>query len=109
MIRPAPQKPGKPGCIIGDNGTEFTSRAILKWADKKDLSWRHIDPGKPQKKVIIESFNGSLRDQFLNEKIFDSRDDARRTLALWLDDYNTVRLRSSLAGQPDTAAGAPNA
>ncbi|HBM58643.1 MAG TPA: hypothetical protein DD444_05595 [Citreicella sp.] len=109
MIRPAPQKPGKPGCIIGDNGTEFTSRAILKWADKKDLSRRYIGPDKPQKKVFFESFNGCLRDQFLNEEIFDSRNDARRTLALWLDDYNTVRLHSSLAGHPDTAAGAPNA
>jgi len=41
-------------------GTEFTSRAILKWADQNDVPWHYIDPGKPQQNAFIESFNGSL-------------------------------------------------
>ncbi len=90
---------GKPGCIVSDNGTEFTSRAILKWADEKEVPWHYIDPGKPQQNAFIESFNGSLRDELLNEEIFDSLDDARRKLALWRYDYNTVRPHSSLANQ----------
>ncbi len=76
--------------------SEFTSRAILKWADENTVPWHYIDPGKPQQNAFIESFNGSLRDELLNEEIFDSLDDARRKLALWRYDHNTVRLHSSL-------------
>ena len=90
---------GKPGCIVSDNGTEFTSRAILKWADENSVPWHYIDPGKPQQNAFVESFNGSLRDELLNEEIFDSLDDARRKLALWRYDYNTVRPHSSPANQ----------
>ena len=77
-------------------GTEFTSRAILKWADENIVPWHYIDPGKPQQNAFIESFNGSLRDELLNEEIFDSIEEARRKLALWRYDYNTVRPHSSL-------------
>ena len=52
---------GKPKSIVSDNGTEFTSRAILKWADQNGVAWHYIDPGKPQQNAFIESFNGSLR------------------------------------------------
>ncbi|WP_370275243.1 integrase core domain-containing protein, partial [Salipiger bermudensis] len=79
--------------------TEFTSRAILKWADENEVPWHYIDPGKPQQNAFVESFNGSLRDELLNEEIFDSLDDARRKLALWRYDYNTIRPHSSLANQ----------
>ena len=90
---------GKPGCIVSDNGTEFTSRAILKWAGDNDVDWHYIDPGKPQQNGFIESFNGSLRDELLNEEIFDTLDDARRKLAIWRYDYNNVRPHSSLGNQ----------
>ena len=87
---------GKPACIVSDNGTEFTSRAILTWAEQNDVAWHYIDPGKPQQNAFIESFNGSLRDELLNEEIFDTLDDARRKIALWRYDYNAVRPHSSL-------------
>lgn len=87
---------GKPKSIVSDNGTEFTSRAILRWADKNGIDWHYIDPGKPQQNAFIESFNGSLRDELLNEELFDSLDDARRKLAVWRYDYNNVRPHSSL-------------
>ncbi len=90
---------GKPGCIVSDNGTEFTSRAILKWADENEVPWHYIDPGKPQQNAFIESFNGSLRDELLNEELFDTLDDARRKRALWRYDYNTVRPHSSLGNK----------
>ena len=80
-------------------GTEFTSRAILRWADQNAIPWHYIDPGKPQQNAFIESFNGSLRDELLNEEIFDTLDDARRKLALWRYDYNTVRPHSSLGNK----------
>ncbi|WP_138924922.1 IS3 family transposase [Sulfitobacter sp. BSw21498] len=95
---------GKPACIVSDNGTEFTSRAILKWAGDNDVDWHYIDPGKPQQNGFIESFNGSLRDELLNEEIFDTLDDARRKLALWRYDYNNVRPHSSLGNQTPAEA-----
>jgi len=54
--------------------------------------------------AFIKSFNGSLRDELLNEEIFDSLNDARRKLALWRYDYNTVRPHSSLGGQTQKQA-----
>ena len=95
---------GKPACIVSDNGTDFTSRAILKWAGENDVDWQYIDPGKPQQNGFIESFNGSLRDELLNEELFDTLDDARRKLALWRYDYNNVRPHSSLGNQTPAEA-----
>ncbi|WP_156894319.1 IS3 family transposase [Rhodobacter xanthinilyticus] len=95
---------GKPACIVSDNGTEFTSKAILKWANENGVEWHYIDPGKPQQNGFIESFNGSLRDECLNEEIFDSLADARRKLALWRYDYNNVRPHSSLANKTPAEA-----
>jgi putative transposase len=95
---------GKPACIVSDNGTEFTSHAILKWAGDNDVDWHYIDPGKPQQNGFIESFNGSLRDELLNEEIFDTLGDARRKLALWRYDYNNVRPHSSLSNQTPAEA-----
>ena len=51
---------GKPSCIVSDNATEFTSRAILKWAGDNKVDWHYIDPGKPQQNAFIKSFSGSL-------------------------------------------------
>lgn len=87
-------------------GTEFTSRAILRWADQNAIPWHYIDPGKPQQNAFIESFNGSLRDELLNEEIFDTLDDARRKLALWRYDYNNTLvtfLRNALPGSGQAA------
>lgn len=95
---------GKPAGIVSDNGTEFTSRAILKWASDNDVDWHYIDPGKPQQNAFIESFNGSLRDELLNEEMFDSLEDARRKLALWRHDYNHVRPHSSLGNRTPAQA-----
>ena len=95
---------GKPACTVSDYGTEFTSKAILKWANNNGVEWHYIDPGKPQQNGLIESFNGSLRDECLNEEIFDSLADARRKLALWRYDYNTVRPHSSLGNKTPAQA-----
>ena len=95
---------GRPASIVSDNGTEFTSRAILKWANDNGVDWHYIDPGKPQQNAFIESFNGSLRDELLNEEMFDSLEDARRKLALWRYDYNNVRPHSSLGNQTPAEA-----
>ena len=95
---------GKPHTVVSDNGTELTSSAILRWSQERRVEWHYIAPGKPQQNGFIESFNGSLRDECLNEEIFDSLPDARRKLALWRYDYNNVRPHSSLGNQTPAEA-----
>ncbi|BCI68139.1 transposase [Acetobacter aceti] len=96
---------GKPLMIVSDNGTEFTSHAILKWADGMQIEWHYIAPGKPQQNGFVESFNGRLRDECLNETLFTSLTHARQILADWREDYNTVRPHSQLNGRtPDQVA-----
>jgi putative transposase len=90
---------GKPKMIVSDNGTEFTSNAILGWAEKSTVEWHYIAPGKPMQNGFIESFNGRLRDEFLNETLFTTLDQARATLAIWRADYNGARPHSKLNWQ----------
>jgi putative transposase len=87
---------GKPACIVSDNGTEFTSRAILKWASENRVEWHYIAPGKPMQNGYVESFNGRMRDELLNETLFMSLADARVEIAAWVEDYNRERPHSSL-------------
>ncbi|SNT23358.1 Integrase core domain-containing protein [Antarctobacter heliothermus] len=77
-------------------GTEFTSRVILKWADENGVPRHYIDPAKPQQNAFIESFNGSLRDELLNEEIFDSLADVRKKLEDWRSHYNEDRPHSAI-------------
>ena len=93
---------GTPLTIVSDNGTEFTSMAILGWSQEARIEWHYIAPGKPTQNAFIESFNGRLRDELLNETLFRSLDHAREALVLWKDDYNTVRPHSALGNLPPT-------
>ncbi len=87
---------GIPGTIVSDNGTEFTSMAILKWVQDTAVDWHYIAPGKPTQNAFIESFNGKLRDECLNETLFSSLADAKDALEAWQEDYNGQRPHSSL-------------
>ena len=89
---------GKPRMVVSDNGTELTSNAILKWADERRVEWHYIAPGKPMQNGFVESFNGRLRDECLNEHLFDNLTHARRIIAAWKADYNHERPHSSLGG-----------
>ena len=87
---------GKPSMVVSDNGGELTSNAILRWADDSRVAWHYIAPGKPIQNAFIESFNGRLRDELLNETLFCSLAHARMMLAAWRDDYNVRRPHSGL-------------
>lgn len=87
---------GRPGTVASDNGTELTSNAILAWTAAAGVAWHYIDPGKPVQNAFIESFNGRLRDEFLNETLFTSLAQARVALEDWRRDYNTVRPHSRI-------------
>lgn len=90
---------GRPKMIVSDNGSEFTSNAILAWADQAHVEWHYIAPGKPMQNGFIESFNGRLRDELLNEMLFSSLSHARAGLAIWRADYNGSRPHSQLGWQ----------
>lgn len=91
---------GRPLAIVSDNGTELTSTAILRWSVETRIEWHYIAPGKPTQNAFIESFNGRLRDELLNETLFRSLDHARQVLADWMTDYNTVRPHSAIGNVP---------
>jgi transposase InsO family protein len=82
---------------IGDE-TEFTSNATLTFADDHKIDWHYIAPGKPMRNGFVESPNGRMRDELLNEHLFDSLRHARNLVAAWRDDFNHHRPHSSLAG-----------
>ena len=90
---------GPPRMIVSDNGSEFTSNAILAWADQTCVEWHYIAPGKPMQNGFIESFNGRLRDELLNETLFTSLAQARVALTLWRADYNCARPHSQIGWQ----------
>ena len=97
---------GKPLLVVSDNGTELTSSAILRWSQERQVEWHYIAPGKPTQNAFVESFNGRLRDECLNETLFTSLAHARAVLAAWRQDYNTVRPHSQLGGRtPAQIAG----
>lgn len=90
------QMRGMPKMIVSDNGTEMTSSAVLKWCQKTKIDWHYIAPGKPQQNAFVESFNGSFRDECLNETLFSTLDEARSEITKWRNDYNQNRPHSSL-------------
>jgi putative transposase len=92
-------KRGKPGMIVSDNGTELTSNAILAWSQDHRIDWHYIAPGKPMQNAYVESFNGRMRDELLNESLFISLAHARAVIGDWVQDYNTARPHSSLGYQ----------
>ena len=97
---------GKPEMIVSDNGTELTSNAVLKWAQDHCMQWHYIAPGRPMQNGFVESFNGRMRDELLNETVFTSMAQARAVIATWVADYNTARPHSALGYQTPAAHAA---
>jgi putative transposase len=94
------ERRGKPGMIVSDHGTEFTSNVMLGWAQENRITWHFIAPGKPMQNGFCESFNGRMRDELLNESLFFGLDHARTRIAAWADDYNQRRPHSALGYIP---------
>ena len=90
------ERRGKPEMVVSDHGTEFTSNAALAWAEEYRVGWHYIAPGKPMQNGYVESFNGRMRDELLNETLFVDLGHARQAVAAWVSDYNTARPHSSL-------------
>jgi putative transposase len=93
---------GRPNTIVSDNGTELTSMAVLKWCQETGVEWHYIQPGKPMQNGFVESFNGSFRDECLNETLFSTLVQARHHITEWKEDYNRNRPHSSLGNLTPT-------
>ena len=94
-----------PEALVCDNGSEFTSQAFDQWAHQRGIALHFIRPGKPVENAYVESFNGRLRDECLNESWFVNLADAQRTIEAWRIEYNTARPHTGLAGRtPDEFA-----
>lgn len=85
-----------PKTIVCDNGPEFQGQVLDFWAHRQGVTISFIQPGKPVQNAFVESFNGKLRDECLNENYFTSLLDAQATIEAWRKDYNETRPHSSL-------------
>lgn len=90
------EREAKPTATVTDNGTEFTSRAMFYWAQERGIRLCFIEPGKPSQNAFIESFNGRLRDECLNESVFSSIQHAQSVIETWRLHYNHERPHSSI-------------
>jgi transposase InsO family protein len=94
---------GLPQAIRTDNGKEFCGRAMLNWAHARNVRLFLIEPGKPNQNAYIESFNGRLRDECLNEHWFVSLAHAKTVIEAWRREYNEERPKKSLGGLTPSA------
>lgn len=85
-----------PEVIVCDNGPEFTSLTLDQWAHRRGVRLSFIQPGKPQQNAFVESFNGKLREECLNEELFYDTVHARQKIEAWRQDYNRCRPHRSL-------------
>jgi len=93
---------GKPHEIVVDNGPEFACSVLADWAEKHAIEIRFIEKGKPHQNAFVESYNGTFRDECLNESLFQDLSDARIQIEDWRVDYNNVRPHSSPGGLAPT-------
>ena len=87
---------GKPQALLMDNGPEFTSKILDEWAYRNNVKLHFIEPGKPTQNGFVESFNGTFRNECLNENWFMNLGEARQIIETWRKKYNEVRPHSSL-------------
>jgi putative transposase len=91
---------GLPRTLMLDNGPEFQSRALDAWAGRRGVQLQFIRPGKPVENAFIESFNGRVRDECLNQHWFLSVREAQRQIEAWRVSYNTARPHRGLGHIP---------
>lgn len=87
---------GLPQSIKSDNGSEFISKVMDKWAYERHVKLDFSRPGKPTDNANVESFNGRLRQECLNENWFMSLEDAVAKISAWRTYYNESRPHSAL-------------
>ena len=95
---------GVPEHIRSDNGPEFTARVVRSWIGRVGAKTLFIEPGSPWENGYVESFNGKLRDEFLDREIFYSLKEAQLLIEQWRNPYNEIRPHSALGYKPPAPA-----
>ena len=98
---------GVPEHIRSDNGPEFVAKAVRSWLARLKVQTLFIEPGSPWENGYIESFNGKLRDEFLNCELFYTLKEAQVLIAMWRQHYNQVRPHNSLGYRPPAPEAIP--
>jgi putative transposase len=98
---------GCPGYIRSDNGPEFIAHALHEWYGRLEVAPLFIELGRPWENGYVESFNGKLRDELLNGKLFYTLKEAQIIIEQWSRQYNTCRPHSALGYRPP-APGSTN-
>lgn len=102
MLEQVSASRGRPESIRVDNGPEFSGKVLDAWAYAQGVCLQFIEPGKPVQNAYIESFNGKLRDECLNEHWFSSIAEARRLTEAWRQNYHGLRPHSALGNLAPT-------
>ena len=89
---------GKPGAIRVDNGPEYISAKLKGWAEKQNISLRHIQPGQPQQNAHIERYNRAVRHEWLDQHTIESIEEAQDFATQWLWTYNNDRPNMGIGG-----------
>ena len=98
---------GCPGHLRSDNGPEFCAKIVREWLAGLEVRTLFLDPGSPSENGYSESFNGKLRDEFLDREIFYTLAEARVLIERWRQHYNTVRPHSALGYRAPAPAAQP--
>ena len=91
---------GQPQTIRCDNGPEYVSDKILKWAEARGIRLEHIQPGKPQQNAYIERYNRTVRYDWLAQYLFDTIEEVQEHATRWLWTYNNERPNTAIGGIP---------
>jgi putative transposase len=89
---------GSPASIRVDNGPEYISGKLLAWAEKRQISIRYIQPGKPQQNAYVERYNRTVRHEWLDQNIIESIKEAQDYATEWLWTYNNERPNMGIGG-----------
>ena len=94
------ERRSKPFAIRCDNGPEYISDILKRWAKKNDIELWYIQPGNPQQNGYVELFNRTMRYELLNQCLFESIEQVKQQSTQWIWMYNNLRPHMSLGGMP---------
>jgi putative transposase len=89
---------GRPRVIRCDNGPEYVSAALMRWAEAKGIRLEYIQPGKPQQNAYVERYNRTVRYDWLGQYLFESIAEVQACATRWLWTYNHERPNMALGG-----------
>ena len=81
---------GKPNALRCDNGPEYISNILARWAQNNDIELLFIQSGNPQQNAYVERYNRTVRQEYLEMNEFTSIEHAQEESTKWLWTYNNL-------------------